>query len=63
MLKRKLKTLEVVVSMIVLDLFLTYKAVFASFTLNKRGHIMYSIIGTLCRMALGNFERLESYFL
>ena len=63
MLKRKLKILKVVVSMIVLNLLLTCKAVFASFTLNKRGHIVYSIIGTLYRMALGNFERLELYFL
>ena len=49
--------------MIVLSLFLTCKAVSASFTLNKRGHIVYSLIGTLCRMALENFKRLESYFL
>ena len=56
MLKRKLETLKVIVFMIVLNLLLTCKAVFAFFTLNKKGHKVYSIIETLYRMALGNFE-------
>ena len=63
MLKKRLKTLKVVVSIIVLDLLLTCKAAFASFTLNIRNHIVYSIIGTLCKIALGNFKRLKLYFL
>jgi hypothetical protein len=51
MLEKKLKKLKVVVSMIVLSLFLTSIAISASFTLNKKGYIVYFIIGTLCRMA------------
>ena len=62
MLKKKLKKLKVILSIIVFNLFLTCKAVSASFTLNKRGHIIYSIIETLYKMALRNFERLELYF-
>ena len=44
MLKKKLKNLKVVVSMIVLNLLLTYKAVFASFILNKRGVMSYGVL-------------------
>ena len=51
MLNKKLKKLKVVVLIIVLSLFLTCKAVSASFTLNKKGYIAYFIIRTLCRMA------------
>ena len=51
MLNKKLKKLKVVVLMIVLSFFLTCKAASASFTLNKKGHIAYFIIGTLCKMA------------
>ena len=63
MVEKKLETLKVVVFINVLSHFLTCKAISAFFTLNKRGHIVYFIIGILGGMALENFERLESYLL
>ena len=51
MLNKNLEKLKVVVSMTALSLFLTCKAISASFTLNKKGYIVYVVIGTLCRMA------------
>ena len=43
MLNKRLKKLKVVVLMIALSLFLTCKTVSASFTLNKKGHIVTAL--------------------
>ena len=50
MLEKRLKKLKVVVSMIILSLIINFKAISASFRLNKRGYIAYFIIETLCEM-------------
>ena len=50
-------------SMIALSLFLTCKAVSASFTLNKKGYIVYFVIVTLCRMAFRELWKVVIIFL
>ena len=54
--------MKIVVSIVVLNLLVTCRAVSAFSILKKRGYIAYFMIGTLCRMTFKELLRVRNTF-